>query len=279
MTISQSLLQASWKLDQDNKGMTGTLSVVVPRASIFDPGLPVPGQPWPLDEQLPFLRCVSAEWQPLGADGVVQCTYHYSTERQLGDDFSEVSSDWSVELVDQTRGWTWESLGAKVDIDIPTPIPLIEYTMRAKVFAPPYEAISTAIESVNDRVFRGFAAGCLRFDGASTSESYDIDGELVSCQTTYKFTGRKINWQYVWRPPLTARDGNGRERYYQGQDSEKPDYSVALDGQPVYASGAAGTGGWDRPKNGTDEAGQPIYRYATCNFAKVLGLPTLPGDG
>lgn len=273
INLHNKLLQAAWSLGQDDKGMTGTLSVIVPRNAIFDPGLPVPGSPWPLDEYLPFLRCVSASWEPLGADGVVKCTYQYSTERELGEEFAEISSSWDVELIDQTKGYTWETAQTPVEIDIPTPVPLTEYSMRMRVIAPPYEAISQAIQCVNDRIFRGFAIGCLRFDGASTEESYDIAGNLVSCQTTYKFSGRKRSWQEVWRPPLIARDGEGNERYYQGQDPDKPDYDTSKDGQPVYVSGAAGSGAWDKPKSGND------YRYPECNFAAVLGLPRLLGDG
>lgn len=271
-TTTEKLLQASWKITQDDKGLTGQLSVVVPRTEIFDSHLPVPGDPWPLDEELPYLRCKNAEWQPLGTDGVVQCTYYYTTDRMLGDEFAEVSSDWSGEVVDQTKGYVWETAGTPVQEDIPSIIPLIEYTMRVRVTAPPYEAISAAINCVNDRVFRGFAAGCLRFEGANTSESYDIRGQLISCNTTYKFTGRRRSWQEVWRPPLIARDGDGRERYYQGQDETKPDYSPTQDGQPVYVSGAAGQGGWDRPKLGS------ACRYPVCDFATMLGLPKLLGD-
>lgn len=272
MALADKLTIAGKKLHQDAKGLTGTISYLVPEADMFSPELPLPGWPWPGPHDLPMLRCVEANWSEEEC-GYWRAEYEYSTERQLGDEFAEVSSDWGVELVDQTKGYTWEAANTVVDIDIPTPIPLIDYTMRLRVNPPPYDAISEALQCVNDRTFRGFAAGCLRFEGASTSESYDIDANIISVQTTYKFTGRKISWLYAWRPPLIARDGNGRERYYQGEDNAKPDYSVALDGQPVYVGGTAGTGGWDRPKL------SGAYRYGECNFRSVLNLPVLPGDG
>ncbi len=248
MALADKLTIAGKKLHQDSKGMTGTISYLVPEADIFNPALPLPGWPWPGPHDLPMLRCVGADWSE-EESGLWRAEYEYSTERQLGEEFAEISSDWSAELVDQTRGYTWEDAETSVDIDIPTPVPLIEYTMRMKETAPAYNAISAAINCVNDRVFRGFAAEHLRFDGASTSESYDISGRVVSCQSTYKFMGRTVSWQQVWRPPLIARDGSGRERYYQGQDSGKPDYSVALDGQPIYVAGTAGTGAWDKPQD------------------------------
>lgn len=279
MALTDKILVASKKLHQDTKGMTGSISYLIPEASIFDPSLPVPGAVWPGPQDLPFLRCIEANWTE-AQSGYWSIEYNYSTERQLGDEFAEVSSDWSAELVDNTRGFTWKTAGNKVDISIPTPVPLTDYTMKMRLTSPPYDAIAAAIQHVNDRVFRGFAAGCLRFDGASTSESYTIDGEMLSCQTTYKFTARAIDWNYAWRPPVIARDGTGKERYYQGADASAPDYSTANDGQPVYVAGTPGTGGWDRPKNGVDPVtGLDIYRYASCDFASVLGLPKLVGDG
>jgi hypothetical protein len=192
----------------------------------------------------------------------------------LADEFAEISSDWSGELVDNTSGYTWFTAGTPVQISIPTSVPLAEYTMRMRLESPPYEAIAAATDCVNDRVFRGFAVGCLRFDGASTSESYDISGNIISVATTYKFTGRKVSWQYCWRPPLIARDGNGKERYYQGYDAAGQDYDAAKDGQPVYVADAViGAGAWDQPVI----AGHG--RYAVCDFATVLGLPKMIGDG
>jgi hypothetical protein len=276
MALTDKITQASWKLTQDSKGMTGELSVVVPRANKFDTDMPGPGDVWPFPEDNApvFLRCVSAEWSALGHDDVCQGTYYYSTERQLGEEFAEVSCDWSGELVDQTKGWEWEDTGNPVDIEIPTAVPTVEYAMRRRVAPPPYEAVSEAINKVNDRVFRGFSAGCLRFDGISNSESYDINGNVISTSVTYKFTGRGISWQQVWRPPVIARDADGREMYYQAQDpNNTATYSETLDGQPIYVSGDAGTGGWDKPTL-DDE-----YRYGVCDFGAVLALPKLPGDG
>lgn len=273
MSLADRLTVAGMELHQDAKGMTGRRSYLVPADRIFDPELPLPGFPWPgPPEVIPHLRCVEANWTE-EESGLWRAEYLYSTERQLGDEFAEVSTSWGLETVDQTRGYVWETTGAPVQEAIPTQVPVMEYVMTMRVMPPPYEAVQQAVNKVNDRVFRGFARGTLRFDGTATSESYDRPGQVISCQVVYKFSWRGLDWNYCWRPPLQARDGNGNPRYYQGQDNTKPDYNTALDGQPVYVSGSAGQGGWDRPKLGNN------YRYEYCNFAQVLGLPKLPGDG
>lgn len=272
MGLSDKLSIAGMTLHQDAKGMTGMRSYLVPEADIFNTELPVPGYPWPGPPSvLPQLLCVEANWREEEA-GYWRAEYKYSTERTLGDEFAEVSTDWSLETVDHTRGYEWESAGYPVDIDIPTLSPVMDYTMRLRINPPPYDAVRDAINKVNEKKFRGFEAGCLRFDGCYTNESYDIDGQVIGCQTVYKFAGRDVDWNYCWRPPLQARDSYGNPAYYQGQDNSKDFYDTALDGQPAYVTAYA-TPAWDKPVFGGN------YRYDTCDFADVLGLPKIVGDG
>ena len=273
MALIDKLTIAGMSLHEDGKGMTGTRSYLVPAADIFDTSLPVRGYPWPGPPYvLPNLLCVEADWEE-EESGLWRAIYHYSTERQLGDEFAEVSMDWGLETVDVTRGYEWEDVETPVQEDIPTQVPIVDYTMRMRRDPPPYDAVRDAINKVNDRKFRGFEEHCLRFDGVSTTESYDLSGEVVSCQSVFKFSGRFVDWNLCWRPPLQARDANGNPAYYQGEDAAAPFYNTALDGQPVYVSGAAGTAGWDAPVLSSS------YRYGEADFATVLGLPKLVGDG
>ena len=274
MSLLDQSLPAIWQLTQDEKGMTGQISYLVSDALIFHAELPVPGDPWPGPPAvLPFLACVKAEWSGEECDQA-RATYFYSTDRKLGDEFVEVSMSYGIETIDMTAGWEWETAGTPVQIDVPTVLPVCEICLTMKCPISPGAAINEAQDCVNSRTFRGWEPGTLRFDGADTDESYDIDGNLLSVRTNYRFTGKPYSHNYVWRPPLQDRDASGNTLFWQDKDNALATYTVdaKLVGTPVYVSGTAGTGAWDKPMNGA------LYRYDECDFAIVLGLPELPGD-
>jgi hypothetical protein len=235
LTIGENLLLPnSWKLAQDRKGMTGTRTYLVKESDVFDAGLPSPGDPWPGPPAiLPWLLCISADWEGT-ASGKALCTYNYSTERQLGENFIEVSVSQGQETLDITRGYVWESAGTPVEIAIPTVIPVDIITIKVKTAAPPRAALLAARNKVNQYTYHGYAAGCLRYDGCDTDEGYDVDGSLTGVMSTHKFTGRDTSWQYAYREPLQAKTSTGQLRFWQSTDATAPDYTTnpALSGRP-----------------------------------------------
>lgn len=270
------------KLHQDGKGLTGT-KVFLCDWDDVDPapivGLPHYDDPWSVS--LPYLRVVDIDADDNGS-GLCEYTVQYSTERQLGETFYETTLDYGLEQIDCTKGYTWETAGTPVTIDIPTLVPVIIYTIRLRQPGPPVNDVVAAQNKINDRVFHGFTAEHMRFDGAGTEESFDSSGNIISVQTIYKFTIRDRSHNEVWRDPLQARDIDGNLIYWQNIDEDQPFYSVdnTLVGTPVWVNqvtghetAVAGTGDWDRPMLDDD------YRYELCDFASVLDLPTKPGDG
>ena len=282
MAVSDQFIPATATLHQDNKGMTGQVTYRVEEADLFNPLLPTPGDVWPGPQDLPYLRCIEANWTQ-NECGWWTAVYEYSTERQLGEDFCDVSVSGAVENVDTTQGWTWKDTGTKVEIDIPTPIgvEVYEITMRKETLD--YGALRTAINCVNDRVFHGYAAGTLLLETYRVTQSYTLAGETSSAQISYSFKYNPNGHNMVWRPPLQDVDADGNGLVYQNKDSEKTDSyttDVTLVGAKVYVNSAApvggkpaGVGAWDTPQlNGAN-------RYDECDFAATLGLPKNPGDG
>jgi hypothetical protein len=265
-----------WKLTQDDKGMTGTVIYIVDYTAIFDATLPEPGSTWYINGySLPYLKCKNAEWDSLGGD-LVQCTYHYSTDRQLSATFFEASLSYESETVDMTRGYTWETAGNPVTINIPTEVPVAIYTVKIKNESTPRNAVASAQKCLNSKIFHGFPIENLRFDGCNTDASYTLSGGELNVVSTYKFTAKTQSHNYCWRQPQISVDDQGNQQYWQNTDSTNTaTYTTtsALVGSPVYVSGVPGTGGWDKPILSGN------YRYPTCDFAAVLGLPTIAGDG
>lgn len=282
MAVSDQFIPATATLHQDSKGMTGQLSYLVDEADLFNPLLPTPGSVWPGPQDLPYLRCIEANWTQRECD-IWAAVYEFSTERQLGEDFCDVSVSGAVENVDTTQGWTWKDTGTKVEIDIPTPIGVEVYEITVRKEVLDYSALRTAINCVNDRVFHSYAAGTLLLETYRVTQSYTLAGETSSAQVSYSFKYNANGHNKVWRPPLQDVDADGNGLVYQNKDSEKTDSyttDVTLVGAKVYVDSAApvggapaGVGAWDTPQlSGAN-------RYAECDFATVLGLPRNAGDG
>jgi hypothetical protein len=217
-----------------------------------------------------------------GQAGECEYTAQYSTERQLGEEFYETSLDFGIEVIDCTKGYIWETTGTPVTIDIPSEESVSIYTIKMRAAITDYAAIWNNVGSINSKVFHGFGVGLLRFNGATTDESYDANGNLLSVYSVYKFTKRERDHNYFWREPLQARDIDTNPLFWQNLDASQPFYTInpAKAATPVWINevpgqeaNLAGIGDWDKPKNGSD------YRYKSCDFAAVLGLPTKAGDG
>ncbi|MCL5105665.1 MAG: hypothetical protein M1133_16355 [Armatimonadetes bacterium] len=269
------------ELNHDEKGLTGKIVYICDWTDI-DPApiasLPKRGDAWPDNA---YLRCVHISANEIDYN-VGEYTAYYSTERQLAEEFCEVSLDYGLETGDYTEGWTWETAGTPVTDQIPTSSPVGIYTIRVREPGPPEEKILEAMNKVNSKVFRGYAVENMRFDGASTSESYDINGDIIAVATTYKFTIRDRSHNQAWRKKLQALDIDGNPIVWQHIDAGEPYYTTdsAKIGTPVWVNQVtgqeayvSGTCGWDKPTNGG------AYRYGTCDFAAVLGLPKKIGDG
>lgn len=273
------------RLRIDGKGMAGSISLRCDWADV-DPiynagsiGLPVYNESWP---GITNLRCINVDMdESPDSPGLCSLTAEYSTDGNLGEEFYQMSLEYSTETLDITKGYTWENAGTPVTIDIPTVVPVTTLRIQAKIDSPPDDLVRQAINHVNDRIFLGYAAGTMRFDGSSTDRSYDADGNVLSVNTTYTFTIRDRSFNEEWRPPLQARDIDGNEIIWQNIDNTQPYYTTdqAKIATPVWInqvsgqeSNVAGVAGWDKPiLNGA-------YRYDTCDFATILNLTKAIGD-
>jgi hypothetical protein len=259
-------------LHKDGKGLTGTKIYVADWTDIEDTyhaDLPVYGEAW--SATYPYLRCIDISSEEIGA-GVGEVVCQYSTERQFGEEFCEVSLDYELETTDETKGWEWETVGTPVEQHIPLSRPRIYLTLRMRCPGlASRQAVVDAQDTLNAYEFFGFPRGFLRFHGASTDESYDESGNMISAMTVFKFEAKPYDQNYKWREVLRDRSATGAVLYYQDKDATIADtYTVddTLIGTAVPVSGTAGTAGWDLPKDGD---GNYIHSYS--DFSLVLGLP------
>lgn len=237
-----------------------------------DPALPVYGSAF--DSANPQLVCVDIAYdQDEAYSAIVTC--HYSNQGIYGADFYTENLDFSCEVLDTTRSCTWETAGTPVDIPISTIYPIVEYSVGIKVETAPIPAIISAVGKLNSKIFHGCAAETLLFEGANVAASYDKNGNASSFNVTYKFLYRQRSHNMAWRE-AKQKYVNNMPQYYQSESASSPNYTTdsTKDSQPVYVSGTAGTGAWDKPID--ESTGK--YRYETCDFAAVLGLPKQAGD-
>lgn len=282
MSLTDFEIPGTWVIRQERNGITGVKQYIIPRADYLDLTLPTPGSQWPGPEvaDFPNLLCVGAEWAETEDPAYVRITYQFSTDGEIVDDFSEISASCGTMQRDSLFGWHWESTGTVVVNDIPREIVVMQYQMRCRTTNSTITALSGAINCVNDRTFRGFAAGHMLLRDAELQESYTAGGVILSANTVYTFEvidpGGSITHNHFYRPPVQDRDGNGNPLWYQDKDAAKDGYTTddTLIGTPVMVSGAAGTGGDDRPLSPSGDT----YR-AAVDFATVLSLPKIAGDG
>ena len=272
---------ASWKLTQDKKGMTGTIEFIVSEVDMFSPFLPVPGTPWnmvkPLHNVPSTLVCQEVDVQEL-IPGKVQLTYFFSTDRDLGESFVDISYSWGTQSVEQTKGYKWKNSGTLIEQEIPTLESIVSVKVDKKTPAPARNLLEQSLNRVNDRKFLGFPREFLLFDGIEDASSYNLDGSILSVRTSFSFTGKVDRSHNVsWRQPIPRRLSDGNVAYWQNENPAEPYFSNdnTKIGTMVYVPGSAGLGAFDI----IQEVSNPLnYRYAFCDFATVLGIPTIAGD-
>ena len=222
-----------------------------------------------------WLRCYSRSPKETGPlDMEVECLY---STRPQGEEAVTESWEFGVQVLDTTRSMVWETAGSVCDVPISTIHPCTIYCLGYRhVYT--NANIQSCIGKVNDRIFRGFPAGMMLFEGGRVTIGYDQTGAGLDGEISYHWIIGDRDHNEVWREARQLLI-KGVPQYYQTQDSEKPYYTTGgsgqpADGDPVYVSGAAGSPGWDKPKN--PDTGE--YRYAGCDFATVLGIPRKIGD-
>lgn len=276
---------ASRNVEVSGDGLTGRRSWQVLWNEIepeYDPylrGFPRRGDSWP---DCPTLRIVNLSHQQVTQtnEGIVaRITAQYSTNQDLketAEEWVEESLRGRLESGQRIVGWSWTDAGTKVTQEITLPEFSGELSITMRQVMDRSATVMSCIGSINDRVFRGVAAGCLQLQDVSQDTKYDpYSGEFKECKLTFSFGVRRRSWNLEWREPLAARTADGRERYWQDQNSAADDYTTdtTLVGTPVYVTGAPGTAAWDTPKGPSDE-----NKYTAIDMASLLGIPIKLGD-
>lgn len=268
-------------LQLNDKGWKGSLSIIVPSVQMYD--APKPGDPWPfLTHNLPHLKCIAVDWLEL-TDSMVRIKCEYSTDAETEDsEYYEASLDFGMRTVDKTRGWVWRDTDRAVTQQIETEISTTSYTIKMRRTTSPFEVIQSAIGRLNDRKFHGMEAETMRFLGCREDQSRGFNRELLKVTSDYVFAVLPHSHQLVEREPLIDVDQDGNDIIWQNKEPTKPGYTTDASkvGTPVYVSGIAGQPGLDMPLNlyDLDDDSNPRPRYGLCDFAGVLGLPTVDGD-
>lgn len=254
-------LRNSTTLEIDaKKGLTGTIVYICDREDVINNNnLPqigdVFGAGWPT------LLLVNIKVKEIEADQCeLTCTYSAEGNNTTIDGFVERNLEFSVEVMDTTKGMKWEDSDSPVDIPVSTLHPMCDYTLTMKCATSPITAIWETQGKINDREFHDAPSGTLLFIGASIKESYDSNRVQTSTMTTYKFTKRDRDYNYCWAEP--------RQKMIDGIPQFDPVTSV-----PIYVDGVDGTGRWVKAYN---TATLPLtgksYRYEYADFATDLNL-------
>jgi len=254
-------------------GLEATRTFYSPWADRYDISLPKLGDLYD-DETFAYLWCTSIEPEE-DEDGNAVIVCRYGNESQLGEEFYEFNCDFSCEVLDTTKGMTWDDAGTSVDVPVSTIYPIMEEVVTVRAATADRTSIRSAVGKVNSEEFHGAAVGCLLLEGASLRISRDQDGNVLSAQSTFKFLYRERPHNEVYREARikTTKDGL-RLCWHNDPNATDDDYyttDTSKIGDPVYVSGTAGTSGWDKPyyMDGTTKK----YRYDECDFASVLGIP------
>jgi hypothetical protein len=275
------------ELDHDGKGLTGTIVYLCDWLDV-DPapieGLPKVGDPWidPFGNPNPFLRCVHANARE-GSGGECEWTAQFSTQGEIAEAAYETSLEISMEPGPELTGFVWQSTGTPVIGQAAKPIPVGTLSVKMRRDLPPYDVVMETAGKVNDGEFLGIPAGCVLFLGAGADNSYDLEGKVVSSGVVYKFSIKRQEHKYFWRPPLQGLSGPKDDPPYMPliwhnveHDPPYPYYTtdqakiatpVWIHETPGQSANPAGIGGWDTIED-TDEV--PYYEEA--DFASVLDI-------
>jgi hypothetical protein len=264
--------QGSIRVEDNEREQIGEIIYTCPLwADIADTQIPKKGDVWPYDEAHPYLKCrriTAVSDEAWGAE----VSLFFSTESKYGDDFVEESLEIEAEVLDTTKTCKWDTAGTTCDIPVSTIYPKLVWVMSMKRATSTVDAIKQAEGKLNDRTFRGFPAETLLLESASVHHQWDDNGVLTGVDVSYRFVQRFRSHNEVWRE-ARQKLVNGVPQYYQTADNTKPNYNPDpnMDSEPVYVDGPAGTPGWDKPYYMDGETKK--YRYDTCDFATLLGIP------
>lgn len=255
-------------------GATGTKVFRAPIGDWPPLGLPDYGDSW--SAGYPGLCCISREAVEEAFDWIITCRYN---TRPQGSDSATEAWDFGCEVLDTTKGMVWETAESVCDIPVSTIYPVQTYVITLRDTLPNRTSVQGAVGKLNSLTFRGYAAETMLFEGAEVRASYNAVGDMLASETQYRFLIRGRSHNEVWREARQLLI-KGVPQFYQAQDVDKPYYTPETtgypkEGDPVYVGGTPGTSGWDKPKDPVTSK----YRYDTCDFATVLGLPKLTGDG
>lgn len=205
----------------------------------------------------PALRLKETTVEPItqnrGSTGYDECriTCQYATFEFIDDQPVE-SGSISGEALEVGLGRRWASTGRSVQQAVSVIFPLMDWAVRMTMRSVPKAAILDRVGKVNWAPFLGFPRETLLFHGADWDSRFDYERQTYIYSVNFHFTYRPMGWNVQWRAPVQARQ-DGILLY---QD----------DGEPVFVSGSAGEGGWDRMV-------PPIYEMR--EFNALFGWPPL----
>lgn len=162
-----------------------------------------------------------------------QITVGYSTAPYI-ENAPIWSWEYSGEVLETGLGRTWASTGKPCESMAGVYFPTATIRAQYITSAVPQAAIIACLNKVNAATWFDFPAEQLLFEGAATDPRFDYDRDIYFYTITYSFLFRTVSHNVVWRAPKQALNLDNTPM-------------VDAEGYPVYLSGTAGTGAWDRP--------------------------------
>jgi hypothetical protein len=203
-----------------------------------------------------YLRCSDISVEGFGtlADNFwgythLKITAEYSTFQAV-DDTAQECWEYGGEVLETGMGRVWQNAGTTMESQYGVYYPNI--IMRYSITVPnaPRAYILACQGKVNVNTFLGCAPETLLLEGASFESKKQDDSGWYYYKVNYSFLWRPVGHNVVWRAPRQARDSIGNLLFDSGT------------GDPQMVTGAAGTGGWDRPV--------PAL-YELADFSGLLG--------
>lgn len=182
-----------------------------------------------------------------------QITCEYSSFQKI-DTAPVITFDVSGEVVETGLGRKWKWAGTTCDQAQGVIYPQMEITINLVMAAMPQSIIIDRVGKVNYIPWQGYPAETLLYLGASTEARWDYQRRTYIYRVAHKFLFRPRGHNVIWRAPRQARDDSGALKW------KDPETQC----EPVFVTGRAGQGGWDRPI-------PPLYEYA--DFNPLIGLP------
>lgn len=227
------------------------------RKKIVKQGDPFPGEP--------RLRCYEINVKPLTPNTsdnaerpADQCIVEarYAVKKNL-DTKPQITLEAGGKVLETGLGRTWQGTGKPVlqsqGVFFATCIWNITMIYPSGA---PLATIMNNLNKVNAARFLGAASETLLLESANISARYDYENDLWYDEVAYRFNWQSCPWNVVWRAPVQARDAAGLV------------WTGAQLDEPVWVSGPAGVGGWDR---------MSPELYSKTDFGPMLNMPPSRG--